>query len=120
MKNEQLEQARIVAIVDDVLEALDLSWFTVRNRFTTENGEDRVLAQTEPDWEYRQASIEWNLGLTCARTDLELRRDVVHEIVHVLVSPMEQLIQVKAKSVKIKLCELAVENVTRAIMEVLP
>jgi hypothetical protein len=120
VRGEEAEKARIEAITDEVLEELAMHWVTIRHRFTTANGEDRVLAETEPDWEYRQASIEWNLGLTLARTDLELRRDIVHELVHVLVAPMEQLIQVGPKSLKVKLCEAAVENVTRAILEVLP
>lgn len=118
IRNQELEQARIEACMDDLLETLEMAWVTVNYKFSTKIGDDRVAAETTTDWEYRQATIEFSLPITTLATDLELRRICVHELVHVLVSPMEM--QIKDKDLANKLCELAVENVTRALMEILP
>jgi len=120
IRNQEIEEARCASIFDDVLEELGVDWLTVVHKFSTKTeGDDaRVAAETTTDWEYRQASVEWRLPITLLASDLELKRISVHEIVHMLVAEMEM--QIKDKSLANKLCERAVENVTRAILEVLP
>ena len=117
MKGEALEQARITSMMDELLEEFALYWVQVVYKFSTKTVGDRVAAETTTDWEYRQASIEFCLPVTILETDLELRRICVHELVHVLAAPMEM--QVKDKPLSNKLCELAVENLTRALLEVM-
>lgn len=117
MKGEALEQARITALMDELLEEFALYWMHVVYKFSTKTDGDRVAATTMTDWEYRQASIEFCLPVTILETDLGLRRICVHELVHVLAAPMEM--QVKDKPLPNKLCELAVENLTRAFLEVM-
>jgi hypothetical protein len=120
MRNQDKEQERIELIMEHVLEELRLDWVTIRLKWNTTMGaeSDRTACKTTTDWEYRQSSMDWCLPLTAAMTDLELLRLVVHEVIHVLVAPMEMLI--KDQELSNKVCELAVENVTRALLEVLP
>ena len=118
MKNQELEEARIIANMDDLIEELNLTWLIITYRFNTKSDGDRVAALTTTDWEYRQASIEFTLPVTLLLTDLELRRLCVHELVHVLVASMEM--QLPDDPLVNKVCELAVENVTQAILGVLP
>ena len=89
IRNQELEQARIEACMDDLLETLEMAWITVTYKFSTKTEGDRVAAETTTDWEYRQAAIEFSLPITTLLTDLELRRICVHELVHVLVAPMD-------------------------------
>ena len=121
VRNEELEQARCESITDNILEELGVSaWMTVRHKYSTRNDEDaRIGAETTTDWEYRQATIEWVLPITSQLTNLELHRLAVHEVVHTLLAPMESLVKCVQNDPKALLCELAVENVTRAILEVL-
>ena len=118
MKDEALQKARVQAAVDDVLEALNITYVDVKIKTNTKMDGDRTICETTTDWEYRQSVMDWCLPIVAVLTDLELRRTAVHEAVHVIVAPMEM--QVKDKDLANKLCELAVENVTRAILEVLP
>ncbi len=118
MKGAAQERARIEAQVADVLEALEMSWITIVLKFSELTHPDRVVAETVTDFEYRQASIKWYLPTSILEEDTSLRRIVIHEIVHVLVAPMEGL--VKESPLRIKMCELAVENLTRAFCEVIP
>lgn len=106
--------------MDHVLEELGLDWLDIRLRWNTKMGEasERTACETITDWEYRQASMDWCLPLVATMTELELRRMVVHEVVHVIVAPMEM--QIGNAVLANQLCELAVENVTRALLEVLP
>lgn len=120
MREQDLHEARVICMVEEVCEQLSLDWVEVNIKFNTKSGEgsDRVCCETTTDWEYRQVVFDWCLPIVATQSDLQLRRVVVHEIVHVLVAPMEM--QLPDKELVNKLCELAVENVTRAILEVLP
>jgi hypothetical protein len=120
IRNQKLEEARCANVFDEVLEALGMDWLTVHHKFSTKtDGDDaRVAAETTTDWEYLQAGVEWRLPITLLLTDLELKRVAVHEAVHMLVASMEM--QIPDEPLANKICELAVEHVTRAILEVLP
>jgi hypothetical protein len=120
MRNQEQEQTRVETVLEHVLEELRLDWMDIRLKWNTAMGEgsDRVACSTTTDFEYRQASMDWCLPLIGAMTDLQLRRLVVHEVMHVLLAPMEM--QISDKKLANQLCELAVENVTRAVLEVLP
>jgi hypothetical protein len=118
MKDELLQVARVTDAVEAVLEELRIDYYTVVIKTNTKMGDERTTCETTTDWEYRQASMDWCLPIVAVLTDLELRRTAVHEVVHVMVAEMEM--QVKDKDLPNKLCERAVENVTRAILEILP
>lgn len=121
IRGQVAEEARIAGLCDDVQQELGLDWITIIHRYATSHAgpdEDRVACHTTVDWEYRQAGMLWYLRETMTEDDLSLRRIVVHEMVHVMLAPMESLIS--DGEVRSKLCEFAVENVTRAIVELLP
>jgi hypothetical protein len=120
IRGQAAEEARILTMADEVQEELDLGWATIIHRFSSHHadGDERVACHTTVDWEYRQAGMLWYVRETMAESDLNLRRIIVHEMVHVMLAPMESLVD--SSHLKDKVCELAVENVTRAIMEILP
>jgi hypothetical protein len=120
IRNQALEEARCTAIFDEVLEALGMDWLRVSHKFSTktEGDDSRIAAETTTDWEYMQAGVEWRLPITLLLSDLEVKRLAVHEAVHMLVASMEM--QIPDEPLANKICELAVEHVTRAILEVLP
>ena len=118
MKDEALQTARVIEAVENILEELNVTYVDVKIKTNTKMGDERVTCETTTDWEYRQASMDWCLPIVAVLSDLDLRRTAVHEVVHVMVAEMEM--QVKDKDLPNKLCERAVENVTRAILEILP
>lgn len=118
MRNEEAERQRVTDVVEHVLEELGVTWVDVELAFTTVN--KGSVCETTTLWEYRTASMQWVLSATIELTDRDLRRMAVHEVVHVLVAPMESQVFGKGGSAKDKACEFAVESVARAILEVLP
>jgi len=118
VKDEALQTARVIEAVENILEELNVTYVDVKIKTNTKMGDERVTCETTTDWEYRQASMDWCLPIVAVLSDLDLRRTAVHEVVHVMVAEMEM--QVKDKDLPNKLCERAVENVTRAILEILP
>lgn len=71
-----------------------------------------TCADTEFDWEYRAGAITFYLPACCPKTEDELSEIVVHELIHVMLAPMEDVI----KSRYNKQIEFAVETVARAIL----
>ena len=118
MRDEALHTSRVIEAVENILEELNVTYVDVKIKTNTKMGDERVTCETTTDWEYRQASMDWCLPIVAVLSDLDLRRTAVHEVVHVMVAEMEM--QVKDKDLPNKLCERAVENVTRAILEILP
>lgn len=105
---------RVLALFDEWTERLQMHWLhLVLCRSDTRNDEDGCCAaDTEAQWEYRQARIRVYLPAIANHTDEDLEAIMVHELVHVLVNPMESLIKEKDT----KLSELSVENVAQALL----
>lgn len=80
----------------------------------TDDEHETVMAESKAAWEYHQASIRWYLPACCGQEDAYIEATMVHELVHVLVAPMEQ----QLPDEQTKLCEYTVEQVTRAILRV--
>ena len=113
MKGEKEQQKRCKKAVEYWAGRLGmLQWVDLKIRFTTDMEGDRVAARCSPDWEYKQASIEFNLTVTSVMDDAHLHSCVIHELVHILVAPMAD----KVKQRDAKLEEVSVEQVTQAIM----
>ena len=109
-------EARVMGIAAEIESEMDLSWLDIVHKFDPRNSEDRVLCETHADWEYRQASMLWNVQLVAASSDEELTDTMVHELVHVLIDPLWS-VACKIKGAR-KLNEFSVECVARAIKAV--
>lgn len=73
-----------------------------------------VIADTEAFWEYHLAKIRWFLPAMIRETDEGIEEDLVHELVHVLLNPIERHVPTKLDEQK----EFTVESVTQAILSV--
>ena len=97
----------------------DIHHLFIESKVDTESPE--VLAETECHWQYHQATIRWSLPNVAGVHDKYLDATVVHELVHVLVSPMETLLRTdenEHSGAVNATCEFAVEAVARAILRV--
>lgn len=105
---------RFCATVDKWVAILDMQWveITLARNDSFHAEEEEVAAATSTKWSYRQADIRAYLPVIVGYTDAQMDILVVHELVHVLVNPMEDELPSKYE----KQCELAVESVARAIV----
>lgn len=85
----------------------------VFNEASAGEGEETVLANTVAQWEYHSATIKWYLPVCASCTADELERTVVHELVHVLTSPMEAHLRSGKMNAT---CEHTVEGIARAFL----
>ena len=116
MRNEKAEEKRIQDLFDTYYRLFGLDWLTINLKFRTRTDDDaRIVAETITDWEYRQASIEWNLTQTAALSDKEPSDTVIHEIVHILNAPLWRSLSDKVQVSHHTLNEFATENVARVI-----
>jgi hypothetical protein len=76
------------------------------------DGSETTLAETKAQWDYHQATIKWYLPPAAGSTEEYINGTVVHELVHVLVDPMESKLRGKHDSI----CEHTVEGIARAIL----
>lgn len=95
---------------------LDPRWMRVEHVFIEgENDEDHTtLADTTANWQYGEAKIRWFLPTMLRLSDSEIEATIVHEYVHVLLSPVEERIPGKYD----EMTEYAVESIARAIISV--
>lgn len=94
---------------------MDLAYFTVDHTFLDSiHDEPDVCAETETYPQYRQARTRWYLP-SCSRLSVvDLEGVIVHELVHVAISPLESQLRANAN----EYTELGIENITRAILNV--
>jgi hypothetical protein len=98
--------------------------WTVRHLFIegkvdTESAD--VVAETDAAWQYHQATIRWSLPAVAGLDQKYLDATVVHELVHVLLSPMESQLRTDEgdhAGIVNGLCEFTVEAVSLAILRV--
>lgn len=97
----------------------DVKHLFIESKVDTESPE--TLAETDAAWQYHQATIRWSLPNVAGVDDKYLDGTVVHELVHVLLSPMESLLRTdegEHSGAVNGTCEYAVEAVARAILRV--
>lgn len=108
-------RSRVEAITGELEQLLGISklGITVHHKFQESpvNDDDRIVAETKADWEYRQVSLRWFLCEIVSLDDADLAGVALHEYVHVLLAPMES--EVPARFAK--QCEFAVESMTLAL-----
>lgn len=108
------EKARINALGLKYQVLLGLEWLTIVHVFDEKVAEDTTLASTVANWEYRNAAITWNLPAVARVLTATLESTMVHEMVHVLLNPVESHLPDKPHVIACK--EFAVESVARAIV----
>ncbi len=97
----------------------DIRHLFIEGKTDTESPD--VMAETDAAWEYHQATVRWSLPAVAGADQKYLDGTLVHELVHVLLSPMEsQLRTDEGDHARIVngLCEHAVDAVARAILRV--
>ena len=115
MRGEAELKRRINNACDELQQELDMAWWTIRNRFSTKTEGDRITAATTTDFEYRQATIMWNLPMAVLLTDDELEATIIHEYVHILMACLWNSLPDDVGEHIERMNELAVENITRTI-----
>ena len=116
MRDEKFHRARVERCVAELQKEFDLGWITIINKYDTVTDGERICCETTCDPEYRQNSLKWNLTMVALSTDEELTAVVIHEFVHVLIACLWDFLPAKIKNDFSRLNEMAVENVTRAIV----
>lgn len=92
-------ERRVQAAFERWAVRLGLGWWKVEARYYDDRGEvrrrfgrgpERVAARCYADWRYMEAVIDVNLREWVEKTDDEIERMAVHELVHVLVNEMRE------------------------------
>lgn len=97
-----------------LLQLPDVTHIWVDQPYDADNDGERTHADTRCLWQYKSAVVRWYLP-TMALLDADaVEATVVHELVHVMVNPMES--HVPDRFVEQR--EFAVETVTRALLNV--
>lgn len=112
----EISSERIKRYAGKWQELLGLSHVTIKHTMlgNVHDESPDVVADTKAYWEYRNAEITWYLGKVATLSDETLEGTVVHELVHVLLAPMESHIPEKYNEQS----EFTVENVTRAFQAI--
>lgn len=123
IKNQTQLEERLTKLTLDTAERLGLSWLRLKVAFDTrrddEEGSSTAICEELGDWEYRQATIRWNLREASYLSDDDLLCTVIHELVHAMTEPLWGSLSEKTKIEFAKFNELGTENVTRAILALL-
>ncbi len=119
IRDQQKLERRVLSLGRRLQQALDLHWLTINHKFSTVHTDDRITAETQADWTYRQATIIWNLPLVATMSDDTLETTMVHELVHILNASVWESLPDKVKDQIHPLNEFATENVARAIVAAL-
>ena len=120
MRNEDDLKDLILEIAAEVEEAMDMGWMTITHKFSTRLDDDRITATAVSDWMYRQGTVIWNLAMVATMEDDRIQATLVHELVHMLTACLWESLPDKVKDDVHSLNELATENVTRAILALMP
>lgn len=96
MKKSEVE-SRIKGYLIKWIEPLGLRWWDIETVYHYEPEADyfkedgsRLLAKTTVQWEYAQAIINFNLTAWRGLSEREIERNVIHELVHILVNEMRE------------------------------
>lgn len=79
-----------------------------------EDEDATTAAKTKAQWKYHQGTICWYLPCLCSCTEEYVERTVIHELVHVMLDPMESNVPDKHH----ELCEWVVEAVARTAIRI--
>lgn len=107
-------ERRIITITTALEAELELSWITIEHKFNQAPSEDRAVAETKTDWEYRQATIIWYLPQAALLDTEDLERVAVHEYIHIFLDPLYKLIPDSDDHVA-TFNEYVTENLTRMV-----
>ncbi len=108
---------RVSTIFHVLLDQLNMSWcdVTLFRSDSLRTDDTGCAADTETEWKYRSARVVVYLPTIAHFNDSDIRTVLAHELVHILVAPMESKVPARHTD----LCELAVENVARSLVSVL-
>lgn len=119
LRGQDQIEASIEAISDNLVERLELGWLRIVHRYETRADGERVVAEAVADWEYRQVSIVWSVGVALTLSNDELRRVLLHELIHAMIAPLWVELPDALQGKLAKHNELATENVARMVLSAL-
>lgn len=89
-KEYKTQKKRVQKYIDKWFNAMGLKWFRVDLVWDRERDQDspNTAARTTTSWQYRHATVTWYMPTIVDNDDDFLEGIVVHEFVHILISPM--------------------------------
>lgn len=116
IRNRRKLEKRITAIVDELVEAMDLGWLEVQLRFDEfGNREAPSVAKSACDWQYRRNVMTWTLPEASSLTNTELQLVAIHELCHSLIEPLWDAHPEREDRGVVNLGELVTESVARVV-----
>ena len=126
---QEATRIRIELIVGRLQHRLNMDgWWTITHRYleghdgdetVDDDGEKSIYgttAITTASWEYRTATIRWFMPVAALQSDEELELTAIHELVHVLLWPIYEVLPGEQKYKGIdKLNEYTTECIARVI-----
>lgn len=120
LKNQDLLEAQLTAMVEVLVEELELGWMDVSCRFNPMAPSEGEIAETVCLPQYREATLTFYLKQCATKSTEYMEATIIHELVHIAVADMEQLVREVPRrdtdGLREKQCERAVENVSRMII----
>lgn len=100
-KQYREQKARVEKIWDEWYDILAMWWWRIDrtwDRAREENNYD-CIAKTSSNWQYRTAHITFYLPTALDLDDSHLEESIVHEFVHVLLAPIQDMRDDQAREI---------------------
>lgn len=100
-KEYRIQKKRIIKIWDKWYKTLGMHWWRVDRYWERDYCEDSssTLMITNSNWEYRTGSIRIYVPSCAEITDEHLEESMVHEFVHILMAPLQDLRDDQARQI---------------------
>ena len=91
LPHQELLENRVLAICHRLEELLDLQWQEIAHVFNRGGDDDTGTACTaSAKWQYRLATLTWNLDALVSQTDEQIEEIAIHEYIHILCGPIQE------------------------------
>src|ERR1022692_733835 len=110
-----LEQ-RVETICTRLEEWFDLGWQEIAHIFNRGGDDDNsdTACTASAKWQYRLATLTWNLDALVSQTDEQIEEIAVHEYIHVLCGPIQEYLPDDTARE-----EFVTESLTRVIIKLM-
>lgn len=90
-KEYKNQQKRVKKYLDKWQKPCGFGWFSINVEFDRERDHDEpgTLGKCWSNWQYRQGTIKFYLPVVEEQRDDELEMSVIHELCHLIVSPLQ-------------------------------
>lgn len=93
---------------------MGIDWVDINHRYLDglKDNDASIVAEADPIWEYRTATVKWYLPALVRLDEKEVEHTIAHEYIHVMMAPIESKIPDKHAELK----EFVVEGLAKAII----